>query len=532
MEFLSQPWAWGAVAAILAILALLSFGLLLVNRYKRCPSNRILVVYGRTGKGQSAKCIHGGAAFVIPLLQDYRYLSLDPLVIDIPLQDALSSENIRVNVPSTFTVAISTEPARMQNAAVRLLDLSNQAIEEQSRDIIFGQLRQVIASMRIEEINRDRDAFLEKIQANLEPELAKIGLELINVNIRDLTDGSGYIEAIGRKAAAEAVQQAQADVAEQERIGQTRVADENQQREVQIAAYTRDQEVGVATAEKDKLSKIAEQQAEQAAAIADAQQRQRIAVANADATAKTGEYEAQADIAQAQANLDEAAAQAYERGQVADRVAKAKVVEAEHDAMAKAAEAEGRRTEAKKRAELVAVAKAQKAQLVVDAEAAAEQVRLAAQAEAEAIFAKLEAEARGQYEILAKKGEGLKKIVEACGGSDEAFKLMTLEHLDHLAETSAEAVKSFKLDKVVLWDSGRGGGENGDLGALPRFMRDLVSSVPPLAQVAADVAGIDLPQHFGEIANGKTDRTASTVPVDHNSEPETPAASDDADERV
>ena len=126
-----------------------------------------------------------------------------------PLQDALSIENIRVNVPSVFTVAIGTETGRYgKRSWCDCWGLNTAQVKKQAEDIIFGQLRQVIASMQIEEINRDRETFLHNIQSSVEPELRKIGLILINVNITDITDESGYIEAIGRKAASEAIQKA------------------------------------------------------------------------------------------------------------------------------------------------------------------------------------------------------------------------------------------------------------------------------------------------------------------------------------
>ena len=111
------------VMVIFAALIFFSFVILLVKQYKRCPSNRVLVIYGRTGKGQASSTVHGGAAFVWPLIQDYAYLSLEPIQIEVPLRGALSTENIRVNVPSVFTVAIDTKTEVMQNAAVRLLGM-------------------------------------------------------------------------------------------------------------------------------------------------------------------------------------------------------------------------------------------------------------------------------------------------------------------------------------------------------------------------------------------------------------------------
>ena len=340
--------------------------------------------------------------------------------IEIPLRGALSIENIRVNVPSVFTVAIGTTPDMMQNAAIRLLGLDGDEIKKQAEDIIFGQLRQVIASMRIEDINRDRDKFLENIHQSLEPELRKIGLVLINVNITDITDESGYIEAIGQKAASQAIQQARGDVAEQEKMGEIRVA-EAEREKIGSGGHARTRCATSAPARRNanrpsawpswkRNSKIGEQTAafERDAQVKDAEREMRIALADADARAIEGENEAQAAIAASQADLQVKQAEAYQLGETRKREAEAAVLEAQNRAMAKAALAEAERIEAEASGRtLEAPAKAEKAKVMVEAEAEAEKRRIEAEGEASAIFAKLEAEARGQYEILAKKGEGL-----------------------------------------------------------------------------------------------------------------------------
>ena len=150
----------------------------MARRYKRCPSDKILVVYGKLAgaKGQSAKCYHGGASFVWPIIQDYQFLDLTPIPIEIKLEGALSQQNIRINTPSTFTVGISTEPGVMENAAERVLGLSLGDVQELARDIIFGQMRVVIATMPIEEINADRDKMIDNISNGVEVELTKVGL--------------------------------------------------------------------------------------------------------------------------------------------------------------------------------------------------------------------------------------------------------------------------------------------------------------------------------------------------------------------
>jgi len=496
---------------VVCALLLFSFLLLLIKRYRRCPSNKVLVIYGRVAGQGPAKCHHGGGAFVWPLIQDYAYLDLEPTQIEIPLTGALSLENIRVNVPSVFTVAVGTDNAAMNNAAVRLLNLRSADIEAQARDIIFGQLRQVIASMRIEDINRDRDAFLNSIQDSLEPELKKIGLCLINVNITDITDDSGYIEAIGRKAASTAIQQAEIDVAEQEKSGAVGVARANRERAIDVAIAEKNRDIGKKEADKeriiqvasmDKEARVGEERAayERDAQIADADRTKRVAIAAANAQAVEGENEAQALIARANAELQVERADAYQLGETKKRVADAEVLQAQYEAQALAAAAEGRKVEAEKRAELEALARAEKAKKVVDAEAVAERRRIEAEGEAAAIYAKLEAEARGQFEILQKKGQGFAEIVSACGDAQAAFQMMMLEHLDKLSENAAKAISNIKFDKVVVWDGGAGAdGKGGTAG----FLNGLSRSLPPMLHMMKDIGGVDMPEYFGKIAKAK-----------------------------
>lgn len=524
LALLPQAEGQDTLLIIILVGALLIVGTLfaLARRYKRCPSNKILVVYGKTGKGQSAKPLHGGGTFVWPLIQSYDFLSLDPMQIEIPLEGALSLENIRVNVPSVFTVAIGTEREIMNNAAVRLLGLSRSEIMKQAEDIIFGQLRQVIASMRIEEINRDRDVFLSRVQGSLEPELAKIGQVLINVNIKDITDGSGYIEAIGRKAASEAIQQASIDVAEQERKGAIGVAEALKIQAVEVAEREKVRDIGTKEAEReravrlaelDKEREIGEQQAafEREAQVRDAEREMRIRVAAANANAVDGENDAKAQIASANAELQVKEAEAFQIGETRKREADAAVREAQYLAEARAAEAEAKKIEAEKRAELESAARAEKAETIVAAEAEAERARIRAEGEAAATFARLDAEARGQYEILKKKGDGLREIVSACGGSSEAFQMLMLEHLDHLAETAATAISNIKFDKIVVWDGanggGTGGGEGGGSGT-SRFLQSLAGSLPPTLQMMKDIGGIEMPEFLGKLV---TEREAEEV---------------------
>jgi len=506
---------WIVVGVVGGLLVALTF-ITVARRYKRCPSNKILVIYGKTGQGRAARTLHGGGAFVVPLIQDYEFLSLDPVQIEIPLENALSMENIRISVPSVFTVAIGTEPAIMTNAAVRLLGLKTPDIMKQAEDIIFGQLRQVIASMGIQDINRDRDQFLSSVQNSLEPELAKIGLVLINVNIKDITDESGYIRAIGQKAAAEAIQSAQIDVADQERRGAIGVADAEKDRAIQVANAEKLQQIGTKEAERERIVRIAELEKEQAVGertaefqrevqVTDAQRDMRVKVAEANARAVEGENLAKATIARTNADLRIQEADAFQRSETRKREADAAVLEAQYLAEAKAADAQAKKAEAQKRAELEAVAKAEKAQTIVDAEAEAAKRRIGAEAEAAAIYMKLEAEARGQYEILAKKGEGLRTIVESCGGSQQAFQMLMLEHIEALSRNAAHAISNIKFDKVVVWD---GGGKDGT-GATSNFLQSMGNTIPPVLQMMRDIGGVEMPAFFGKLVTEQTTGTSA-----------------------
>jgi flotillin len=443
----------GVVVLVLLIMALL-------NRYRRCPSDKILVVYGTTGDRGSAKCVHGGGTFVWPVLQDYAYLSLTPIGIDANLTNALSRQNIRVDVPCRFTVGISTEPESMLAAAERLLGLQSSQIQEMARDILFGQLRLVIATMSIEELNSDRDKFLEAITANVEVELKKIGLRLINVNVTDIKDESGYIEALGQEAAAKAINEAKVRVAEQEKVG----------------------EIGKAEAVRET----------------------RIRTAEANAQAVQGENEAKIAIANSEANRREREAEAQRKAIAAEKVAQAQALEEAYAAEQKAEDARADRDRASQNANVIVAQEIEKRRLVIAAEAEAEQKRVNAKGEADAIYAKMEAEAKGLYEILTKQADGYDRMIKAAGGdATKAYTLLLLEKLPELVKTQVEAIKGINIDKVTVWDGGAGNA-NGQT-STANFLAGLMKSVPPLNDLF-DQAGMALPEYLAK----KKDEEPST----------------------
>ena len=443
-----EPFYFFLVGTIILVFLFVA----IINRYRRCPSDKVLVIYGNRGTSKSAKCVHGGGAFVWPIIEDYAYLSLTPIGIDANLTNALSKQNIRVDVPCRFTVGISTDPESMLAAAERLLGQSAQQIQELARDILFGQLRLVIATMSIEELNSDRDKFLEAITANVEVELKKIGLRLINVNVTDIKDESGYIEALGQEAAAKAINEAKVRVAEQEKIG----------------------EIGKAEAVRET----------------------RIRTAEANAQAVQGENEAKIAIANSDSSRREREAEAQRKAVAAEKVAQALALEEAYAAEQKAEDARAERERATQKASVIVAQEIEKQRLVIAAEAEAEQKRVNAKGEADAIYAKMEAEANGLYQVLTKQAEGYDRMIKAAGGdATKAYTLLLLEKLPELVKTQVDAIKGINIDKVTVWDNGGGAGDGKTSTA--NFLSGLMKSIPPLGELF-DQAGLSLPEYLAK----------------------------------
>lgn len=467
----------GVLSLMAFVILVFFFVIFLASRYKRCPSDRVLVIYGRVEKGRSSKTTHGGGAFVWPLIQDYAYLNLTPITINIPLENALSLQNIRINVPSTFTVGVSTVPEIMGNAAERILRLPQNAIEEMAKEIIFGQLRLTVASLTIEQINQDRESFLEAIRRNVEPELNKIGLQLINVNITDITDASEYISSIGKKAASEAINQAKIDVAEQSKKGAIGEANAIREQEIRVAEAMAEAEIGRKTADANQRQRVQEQ----------------------EALAVRGENTSKAQIAEYNAELEVKQAAALRQAEVARFEAQVAIQQALYKA-----------EQERLRAEEVVREEVDKNKVEIAAEAEAERVRREAKGEADGILFKYQAEAEGMQKLLEAKANGYRKLVESVGGDAQAAStLLMIEKLEELVARQVEAISNLKIDKITVWDSGG----TGDGSSTSNFISNLFKSLPPLQDIS-DMAGVQLPEYLGKV-KGQT-----TVPAESSKTPE------------
>ncbi len=450
--------------------------------------------------------MHGGAAFVWPLFQAYDYLDLEPFVIPIDLSNALSQENIRVSVPTTVTAAISNQKGIMENAAIRLLGLTTQQIQTQAQDIIIGQMRAVIATMKIEDINRDRQSFMGKVNEAVAVELEKIGLAVINVNIRDIEDESGYIKAIGRKAAAEAINQANIDVAEQEKSGQTGVAQRNRDQRVAVAAAIADAEIGEATAARNKRQQVAK----------------------LDAEAVNAETAANAQKAAYRANQKVAEEEARNKGESAAKQADGSIRVAQEQAQKNAEDARAIRETSRLNAEIVVPAEAEKKRIIIAAEAQKEQtIKVAegqrqqsievAQGQAQAMLAKMTAEGQGTQAVLDGKATGYRNLVQSAGDPQTATALLLIEKLLEISNIQAKAISELPIEKIIIWD----GGGNGDGGGLSTLGKRIMGALPPMHELARQV-GLDLPEFLGKVGKGTEGGLGGAGPKDGKTPPAAP----------
>lgn len=502
------------IAILVGVIILSFIGIL--SRYRKCKSDEVLVVYGKTAGEKSAKLYHGGAAFVWPIIQGYEFLSMKPLQIDCKLTGALSAQNIRVDVPTTITVAISTDPEVMQNAAERLLGLQPEDKQNLITDVVYGQMRLVIADMTIEELNSDRDKFLSKVRDNIDTELRKFGLYLMNINISDIRDAANYIVNLGKEAESKALNEAQANIEEQEKLGAIKIANQIRERETTVAETRKDQdiaiaetkkqqEISVANADKERIAQVAVANASKESQVARAEadkniniekanteKESRIAELNSDMEIKkadagkkaaVGRNEANKEVAKSDAELAVTQAEANKQAGEAAAKSEASVQAAREIAQREVEEAKAKKVESALKAQKIVPAEIARQEAILQAEAVAEKIireaeakakaTLAqAEAEAKAIQLKLEAEAEGKKKSLLAEADGFKAMVEAAE-SNPAIAIQ-YKMVDQWKEIAGEQVKAFEhmqLGDITVFDGGQGTTGN--------FLNQLVKTVAP-----------------------------------------------------
>ena len=495
----------GGVAIGLFLLTMLG----IISRFRKCPSDKVLVIYGKTGGNKSAKCIQGGAAFIWPVIQGYSFMSLRPLQFDCNLQKALSSQNIRVDVPTTVTVAISTNMDVMQNAAERLLGLDEKSIQTLVSDIVYGQMRTIIADMTIEELNAGRDTFLTNSRRMIDAELSKLGLMLLNINITDIKDEAGYILALGQKDKAIAINNANIEIAKAEQMGAIQVAEQLKIQKSTVANTVKEQDVALALADRDKQSSVAAYQSERDSKIAEANRDKDISVANSNSQGEIGKIEAKKKIAISQAEFEIVQAESQGKARSAEEVALASIEKNKELAQKESEEAKALRQEASLKATTIVPAEIEKRKMLIDAEG----YKLKLETEAEANANKARIEASGISEAIVAKGTAEAKVTEIKGLAEAAAKEKSLlaeangfkamieaaesnptiaiqyKLVNQYKEIAAEQVKAFEhinLGNVTIMDTSGGS-------TLTDVFKNLVSTVAPALNVmkSLEIPGIN-----------------------------------------
>jgi flotillin len=443
---------------------------LMFTFYKKCSSNELMVKYGAFIKG-GFSIKHGGGMLVIPILQGVKRLNLGIHNADIRLQGAYSKNKIPVNIMVDASYKISSNEKEQRIAAEALLDmeLGENGIGKIAGDIITGELRAVIANMTVDEINSNREMLKKTVEDNVEAELNKIGLDLTNLNLKNIVDESGVLVEMGKKSASEIKNKAKVDVAEQEQIGRSRSA-----------------ELEAATIESENDSAIKRQLSERAkeTAIGEAEARKVLAVRNAniesEKVSSLKEQSARKEIYESQIETTKKQAELTLEIQRSETVV-AKRIENEKELMDKENDL---LLMEKENATNLKISR-EKAQNDLDiAERKAKAITIAAQAEADALILRAGAEA----ELLAKpkerEAEAIKKLNDALAGQSETITNYLLQQafigiLPQLVASEAEAISSigFKDITIIAGGDSKDGGQS----TITNTVGDIMKSAPTLA---------------------------------------------------
>ena len=503
-----------AVAAIVVIGTI--WGLL--SRYRRSAPDELLVVFGKAGKMKTedgttivtpSKIIQGGGAFVWPIIQDFKKMSMKPIQIKVNV-DGIDSQAIPMHLPVVLTTAISQDKLIQQNAATRFLSANPAEVERQISEILVGETRAIMATMLIEEINADRNTFLGKVRESLEQELTKVGYELTNINISEITDDADYIRNMGKKAATKAKANAEADIAEQTKQGNVKIANTRKEEEIAVSQAERDKQISVNQAKQEQEAETIKATQEKEAKAAEYESNKRQRKAEQDKLAGVAEQEAKIDVAKARAKAGQAEADAVKVSETARVEAEMSVAKTRQERQLEVNEAEAKAQEAKlnateivpaekakekavifaeatkKKAELEA--EATKAKILREAEAEAEKIRLAKNAEAEGEKNILMAQAEGKRASLLAEAEAEQQkalaeamafeyMIKASGSPDMAVQWKMVDQYKGIAEAQAHALEHIQLGNVTVW---------GDKNTGADFAKSFVQNFAPVLTTIND----------------------------------------------
>ena len=478
-----------AVAIALIVIAIL------VSGYVKSPPD---IAYIISGLHKKPRILIGKAGIKIPFLERLDKLSLGAIQIDVKTRSAVpTAEYINVRVDSTVSVQVGRSEEMIELAAQNFLNIDRDTIASKINDLLEGNIREIVGQMKLTEMVSDRKAFSEKVQANVVPDLAKFGLELVSFNVQNFSDEGGVIDNLGidnveqiRKNAAIAKSDAQREIAVAEAENEKKSNDAQVQADTEIAKKQTELAIEKARLKKEADIKLAEAEAAKAIEAENQRKTQEIATANANLARQEKEIELkEREVAIKERALEAeikktAEAEKYAAQQKADAELYATQKASEAELFERAKKAEAQQIEAERQAEAKkALADATKAQGIADAEAA----RVKGEAEAAAIKAKLDAEAEGlmkKAEAMAAYGDAAKQDMQL-----QALKVY-FEQLPAIAEavgkgyTNVESIKMF-------------GGDTSQLAG------DIMKNVTQISDGLSESIGIDLKSLLAGFVGGK-----------------------------
>lgn len=264
-----EPILIPALAAVVLLVAVVILVLTIQALIVIVPPNRAAVITGRNrqltdGQHVGYRSISGGRTLRIPIVETVQHMNLETFPIELSVSNAFSKGNIPLNVEAIANVKIASDPEPVFNNAVeRLLGKTEAEIQDLARDTLMGNLRGVLATLTPEEVNEDRLGFARALADDAGEDLAALGFHLDVLKIQNVSDERGYLEAIGRKKAAEAVREA--EIAEANATADTREA----QAEARKRAEIREADAEVTVAEAQNRLRVRKAQLDEQGEIAE-----------------------------------------------------------------------------------------------------------------------------------------------------------------------------------------------------------------------------------------------------------------------
>ena len=417
------------MSIIIPAVIVVFFLILVFSGYLKAPPDMAYLISGVMKK---PRVLIGRAGVRIPFFERVDKLPLGAIQIDVKTRTAVpTAEYINVKVDSTVAVRVGRDAEMIAVASQNFLNVNRDTVAAKINDLLEGNVREIVGQMKLTEMVSDRKAFSDKVQANVVPDLARFGLELVSFNVQNFSDENGVIDNLGidnveqiRKNAAIAKSDAQREVAIAEAENAKSANDAKVKAAEEIAKRNNDLAIKQAELKQEADTKLAQAEAAKAIEAENQRKEQEIATANANLARQEKEIELKAREVEIKERALEAEikktaeAKKYAEQQEADARLYATQKAAEADLFERQRQAEAAKIEAEKKAEAdlalanadaaakKALAEAVKAQGLAEAEAE----KAKGLAEAEAIRAKAEAEAEG----LMKKAEAMKQYGDAA----------------------------------------------------------------------------------------------------------------------